>query len=699
MSLFEELKRRNVFRVGIAYVVTSWLLLQFADIVLENIAAPAWVMKAFMLALALGFPLALFFAWAFELTPEGLKKEKDVDRSQSITPQTGRRLDYLIFAAMAVALTYFIWESRFSSHEEAVVEQAGEIRAEPRSSESQGSADDAVEPKDTRRSIAVLPFTHRSANPDDIYFTDGVHDDLLTQLTKIRGFKVISRTSVMEYRDTVKNLRQIGDELGVSMILEGAVQRSGARVRITVQLIDTGSDEHLWAENYDRQLTTENLFDIQTEIATAIAKATQSTLSDSEIANFSSAPPTSNLEAYELYLQARRFTLGSTSVGISLTGYQTAIQLYEEAIAKDPQFALAYVGLAEVHLTNYWSYGGDLENRAKARQVIDKAISLDPDLPEIQMAEGFYHYWGLLDYSAALSYLDKAIELMPGNAEAYMWRAWALRRSGRFEKAIESMQRSLSLDPRAYFNWMELGTTRSYLNRYDEAFEALERARRLDPDSFWAKSALADLYLLKDGDPAKAVAAIVGAQHAIEFETRGAYITVLVMARRFDEALELTANWPVEWEQQRHLLILREASAAEILHFAGRESDSREQAKLALARLEQMKLGSPDDYRIYTPEAIMLAIMGDAEGCLAAVEKTLQLKPVDAVTDMQIRYQLARSLAIAGEIGRSTGMLDSLIPPPTTISVRFVELDPAFDGVRDDPAFVEMLDRHRGDAI
>ncbi|MCH7510191.1 MAG: hypothetical protein IIB68_10210 [Proteobacteria bacterium] len=179
MSLFEELKRRNVFRVGIAYVVTSWLLLQFADIVLENIAAPAWVMQAFMLALALGFPLALFFAWAFELTPEGLKKEKDVDRSQSIAPQTGRRLDYVIFAVMAVALTYFVWESRFSSDEEPVVEQAGEIRAESKTSENKDSAGDADKARDTRYSIAVLPFTNRSANEDDIYFTDGVHDDLL----------------------------------------------------------------------------------------------------------------------------------------------------------------------------------------------------------------------------------------------------------------------------------------------------------------------------------------------------------------------------------------------------------------------------------------------------------------------------------------------------------------------------------------
>ncbi len=685
MSLFEELKRRNVIRVGIAYTVTSWLLLQFADIVLENIAAPDWVMQAFMLALALGFPLAVFFAWAFELTPEGLKKEKDVDRTQSITPQTGRKLDYIIIIVMALALTYFIWESRFSYDENSVAQQAAE---------NQSGADVANETKDTKQSIAVLPFAHRSSNQDDIYFTDGVHDDLLAQLAKIGAFKVISRTSVMEYRDTTKNLRQIGEELDVGAIMEGAVQRSGDRVRITVQLIDAQSDEHLWAETYDRRLTTDNLFDIQTEIAQAIAIAMQSTLTDSEIASFSRAP-TENLEAYELYLQGRRFTLGSTSVGISLTGYQTAIQLYEEAISKDPRFALAFVGLAEAHLTNYWSYGGDPANRDKARAAIDSAIALNPGLPEIQMAEGFYHYWGLLDYPAALSYLDKAIELMPGNAEAHMWRGWALRRAGRFEDALASMQQSLSLDPRAYFNWLEFGGTNIYLKRYAEAAEAFEKGRRLDPDSFWGKSYSSELYLVSAGDTEKAVAIMVGAQHAVEVNHRGAYLAALVMARRFDEALDLAMSWPVEMERQRHILSPREALAAEILQYAGRTAEAREQAKLAMSRLAKIKSEVPDDYRIYTPEAKMLAILGDAEGCVAAVEKALQLKPDDAVTDMDIRYELSRALAIAGETARVVEMLDSLIRPPTTISVRYVDNAPAFDSMRNDPAFVELLDGHR----
>ena len=253
------------------------------------------------------------------------------------------------------------------------------------------------------KSIAVLPFTNRSPDANDAYFTDGVHDDLLTQLAKIDAFSVISRTSVLEYRDTEKNLKQIGQELGVANIMEGAVQRSGNRVRINVQLIDAVSDEHLWAEVYDRELTTENLFDIQSEIAQSIADALQATLTDSEIANVSDVP-TENVAAYELYLQGKRFALGETEIG-----YDTAVDLYMEAIKLDPGFKLAWVGLAYVYVSNYWTYGGDPKDRDKARDAIDRAKAIDPDFPELYMAEGAYYYWGLLDYETALLNLDKAI--------------------------------------------------------------------------------------------------------------------------------------------------------------------------------------------------------------------------------------------------------------------------------------------------
>jgi hypothetical protein len=216
MSIFEELKRRNVFRVAMAYLIIAWLLLQVADVMLDNFGAPGWVFKSIMLVLVLGFPLALLFAWAFELTPDGIKKEKDVDRSHSITPHTGRKLDYTIIALLAVGLLYFVWESRFDRSSDVIAPESPDIPSVTSAVPSDSSVIPAVA---TDKSIAALPFTTRSTDENDKFFSDGMHDDLLTQLAKIGELKVISRTSVMEYRDTTKNLRQIGAELGVAAIL------------------------------------------------------------------------------------------------------------------------------------------------------------------------------------------------------------------------------------------------------------------------------------------------------------------------------------------------------------------------------------------------------------------------------------------------------------------------------------------------
>ena len=382
MSLFAELKRRNVFRVGIAYVVGGWLLLQLTDVLSELLDLPDVVGRAIVLLVTIGLPVALFFAWAFEMTPEGVKREKDVDRTESITPHTGKKLNNTILLMMALVIAYLLFDKISGSQEtgaepfaqqSSVQTSAAEETSVPSPVEAIPSS---IEAHKADKSIAVLPFTNRSPNADDAYFTDGVHDDLLTQLAKIDAFSVISRTSVLEYRDTAKNLKQIGEELGVGNIMEGAVQRSGNRVRINVQLIDAVSDEHLWAEVYDRELTTENLFDIQSEIARSIATALKATLTDSEIANVSDVP-TDNVAAYELYLQGKRFALGETEIG-----YDTAVALYNEALKLDPEFKLAWVGLAHAYISNYWAYGGNPADRDMARDAINNAIAVDPDFPE-----------------------------------------------------------------------------------------------------------------------------------------------------------------------------------------------------------------------------------------------------------------------------------------------------------------------------
>ncbi len=304
MSFFAELKRRNVFKVAAAYIIVGWLIMQAGEVMGPALNLPGWVNSMLAFFLILGFPLAMVFAWAFEMTPDGIKKEKDIDRTQSITGMTGQKLNHTIIVLMAVALVYFAWD-KFVASPASDVDQSQVVTV----AEQSGAADGSVEQGPDKKSIAVIPFRNRSANEENAeFFSDGVHDELLTNLSRIAELKVISRTSVMGYRDTTKNLRQIGEELGVANILEGGVQRAGDTVRINVQLIDAATDEHLWAKVYDRQLTAENIFAIQTEIAHAIANALEATLSPGEQEQLAVAP-TTNLAAYDSVLMARQLNI------------------------------------------------------------------------------------------------------------------------------------------------------------------------------------------------------------------------------------------------------------------------------------------------------------------------------------------------------------------------------------------------------
>ncbi len=679
MSLFVELRRRNVFRVGIAYAVAAWILLQLTDVVAEILELPGWAPKLILLLLIVGLVPALIFAWAFELTPEGIKREQEVDRSASITRQTGRKLDYVIIAMLALALGYFVWESRFD--------------ARPRPQDAAEALPAGVESPTTRgapdKTIAVLPFTHRSADPNDIYFTDGIHDDLLTQLAKIGDLSVISRTSVLEYRDTTKNLKQIGEELGVAHIMEGAVQRSGDRVRINVQLIDADTDEHLWAETFDRELTAENLFDIQSEISRAIATALKATLTEQEIASVQEVP-TNNVQAYELFLQARRFALGETVIG-----YNTAIELYEKALELDRGFKLAWVGLAHAHITNYWIAGGDPANRDKAWEVIGQARALDPNFPELKLALGAYYYWGFLDYETALENLDQAIRLLPGNADAHMWRGWALRRAGRWEEAVSAMRESLRLDPRVVFNWVELGQTLFYLHRFDESREALNRAQSLSRDDFWVKGALSKLELMETGDVERAITLVLGGQHTAEYGFISTYLSTQVIGRRFDAALEAIGLIPAGTEVQRQSMTTPEILRAEVLHYQGRTEDARAAAVAGRAELEALAAAYPGDYRLHAPRAMIHAILGEAEAAAAEVRAAIENSPRDAVEYFLGGFDLACILAIAG-LGRETAdLLETLLAPPSETTVKIVDRHPAFDAIREQPDFAALLERYR----
>ena len=335
MGFFGELKRRNVFRVAIAFAIVAWLVVQVADIVLENIGAPAWVMQTMLLLLALGFIVTAMFAWAYEVTPEGIRRESEVDRSASITRVTGRRLDQMIVGLLVVSLAYFVWEARFAGHDE------GGAPDTPAAVKPAAEEDAVFVTPASDLSIAVLPFDNRSALPEDAFFADGMHDDLLTTLAKIGSLKVISRTSVMQYRNTTMTVPEIARKLGVANILEGGVQRAGNQVRINVQLINAETDEHVWAEIFDRELTAENLFAIQSEISKAVAEALQATLSPAERQRIDTTP-TDSLEAFDHYLRGRVLLAKRTTDEM-----QQATQEFLKAVELDPKFALAWVGVAD----------------------------------------------------------------------------------------------------------------------------------------------------------------------------------------------------------------------------------------------------------------------------------------------------------------------------------------------------------------
>ncbi|HQX26117.1 MAG TPA: hypothetical protein PLE37_14170, partial [Pseudomonadota bacterium] len=386
MSLFAELQRRNVIRMAGLYLVVAWLVVQVAETLLPIFGAPAWVLKTLVGLLAIGFVPTLVFAWLYELTPEGLKRDGEVPPDQSIAAQTAQRMDRLIGVAL-VAVVALVAADRYWPRDrgagrpiDTVAVVTGDAPVPDAAPGSVATAPNAAAAaKSKQGSVAVLPFANRSAEPDTAYFVDGVHDDLLTQLSRNPDLKVISRTSVMEYRDTTKKMRQIGQELGVAHLLEGAVQRSGKRVRITAQLIDAASDEHLWAETFDRELTPENVFEIQTEIAVAIAGALGKTLASGATTPQATAAPTRNAKAWDLYLRARAQSGVGTGLDIA-----KVIAMYRQVLVEEPEFAQA-MGELGFELTNsYWFETRRVAERDEARQWIDKALALEPDNPRLR---------------------------------------------------------------------------------------------------------------------------------------------------------------------------------------------------------------------------------------------------------------------------------------------------------------------------
>ena len=472
MSLYRELKRRNVIRVAIAYLALAWLVTEVAGTLFPAFGIPDWGIRFLVIVFALGFVPALIISWAYEITPEGLKREKEVVRDASISHLTAKRLDWITIGLMVAALAFIVadrfWMSPRHPEQSAVpveVVTDHEPTSEPEATESQYPPN----------SIAVLPFANRSANPDDAYFVDGIHDDLLTHISKIGAIRTISRTSVMQYRGSSKSIPEIAAELGVATILEGGVQRAGDQVRINVQLIDARTDEHLWAEIYDRQLLATNIFAIQSEIAEAIAEALRMTLSPREQQRIRSVP-TESLAAYEAYLIGKQRLAERTKESLA-----EAEEYFRQAVELDPRYALAWVGLADTYILQVW-YRGLPKREAfdKAKAAIDMALELDRDLGEAYASLGLLK-GGMKDLEGAEQAFKQALELSPNYAPGHKWFSMLLGDLGRWEERLVRMETAVRLDPLSNSTRWNYAVALREVGRVEEALEQLEIVLEINP--------------------------------------------------------------------------------------------------------------------------------------------------------------------------------------------------------------------------
>ena len=675
-KLFEELKRRNVVRVGIAYLVISWVLIEVSDTIAPMMSLPEWAPNLVLYVLIIGLPVALFLSWAYEVTPEGVMKTEEVDRSASITHSTGRKLDRVIIAALVLALGYFIWESRFAGESEpADVEQFAEAQTV------------------AEKSVAVLPFHNLSRDVANAQFTDGLHDDLLTQLAKIRDLKVISRTSVLEYRDTTKNMRTIGQELGVSAIMEGGVQRAGNRVRINVQLIDTATDRHLWAETYDRELSIENIFDIQSEIARNIATALKATLGEAA-ADAGFKAPTQSLAAYEAYLKGR---LAIQISDFSLESLSSVRDHYLRAIDEDPEFALAWAALAGINDYIYWFVDLSDKNRAAILAAAEKALELAPELPEAHYAMASYYYHGLLDYDRALAELALAEDGMAGTSAFLSVRGAIYRRSGNWEAAASDFVRAAELDPKDAVLQADAIFTLTALRRFSEADA---RADRL-PDTPQYRVLYALLKPIsiesRSGDPGPALQIFdrLEDEDFGRFVPPGYYFALLLQAGRPDDALVLLERdiW-TPWRDFESFYPLDFYRALAI--FATDAEAAKAPLERALAGFEARIAEAPDTWFLHAPKSIVLAFLGREDESVAAARRAMEVLPLerDAYAGTDPIQNMATVLAIVGRYDEALAFLDRYLSLPPSKSLRsFMNFYPVA-GLEDHPGFAALVEKH-----
>lgn len=698
-SFLDELKRRKVVRVGIVYAAVAWVTVQIADVALPAFEAPDWVLRVLIALLVLGLPIALALAWAFDVTPEGLR----VTPSAMPPAGSGGTIAGTTDAPADDGRTS--WMSTRAALAAVLLVAAGGAVGWFASERPGGADRDGA-----GRAIAVLPFANL-AGEDEQYFVDGIHDDILTQLSQLEDLTVISRTSMLRYRDTEKGIPEIAAELGVGSVLEGSVQKRGDRVRITAQLIDAKSDAHLWADSFDE--TLDDYFAIQSRIATEIASALHATLSPAQEARMATAP-TEDPEALDRYLRGivylgRYMGAGDADLPAEVVLARAAEDL-EAAVALDPGYAEAWARLAEAFTELVWVGAGGDEERRRAREALRAAKAIDPDLPAVAYAEALYAYHGEERYEDALDFLARAERLAPSDPRIYRLRGWVVRRLGRFEEAIAAFDESLRLDPLGSEGWSILD---SYLHgrRFDRV---LEVARRLGESEASEESRLATaswevlVATQRDGDVGRAGRLLADVGSLARFGSLGDPITNPL--RTWQAGLD-GERLAVSAAAVEGLLAGLEASPSTRVIGLGflawvrndvlANGGGRAAAEALERAIAEALRGSPTDQlavELGAERAVNFLRLGEADRAVALADSLVAAFPVARDAWWSGPQALRAQAAVYARVGRADEAIDivrGLVPPPSWYTPASLGIDPAFEPLRDHPRWPEVIEAAR----
>ena len=660
-NFFEELKRRKVFRVAASYAVVAFIIMQLVEILFPMFDFPQWTQQFTVIIVLLGFPIAVILSWVFDKTPQGFVKT-DVNETEELG-----------------GMTVKIYGRPFYQQKRNIFLVLGVVAGILIGTYGGGIFKKSVDDK----SIAVLPFDNYSTAPEDQYFSDGITEVIIANLAKVKDLKVISRTSVMEYKNTTKKLKDIAKELGVAHILEGSIQRANGRVRVVGQLIDANTDKHIWAETYDKKES--DIFELQSDVAIEIAKALKSELSD-EVKSRINEKLTDSTIAYEYYLKGNMHE----NAGHSKENLLAAISEYERAVAIDPEFAEAHAQLGRMHVQIKW-YRFDLSaNRMRiSKKSIDRAMTLKPNNAIVRVARGKYYYHGFRDYGRALSDFTIARELAPGNTSAIYNIGLIYRRLGDYEKSILNIEQAIKIDPRSVLMLQNLAGSYAALRQYDKVKSIVEITDDLGSIRTKTTYGISAVFN-KSGDALQAKRFLYNLEG---FERLKLHYNL--MLKDYNEIKRILSNSSNESYTNVQGYFPKSYYHGLADSGLGRKSDSKKYFKQTITHLKNKINEHPEDPRFYATMGLTYARLGENNNAIQSGLEAIKILPVskDAMFGPRYEKNLSIIYSIIGEKNKALEKIEYLSLIPNGFHYGELLSDPAFDLLRNEPRFQAVIQK------